>query len=813
MVYFYYHKGGNLMRTYSLNGKWKMTGGGYEVEGTVPGSVYSFLYVDNALLPDPYYRDNEDVYLALAEHEYTFEKKFDYTLTGKPTFLIFEGLDTLCTVYVNGQKVADTDNMHLQYTFEVQDLLQNGENTVKVVCHPVPPYIKARNEENKLFGAYDCMAGYPYVRKAHCMMGWDWGPRLPDAGIWRNVYLLEKNSASIQEVHLVQRHDNGEVYLTLDVETDGEGEISVCLTAPNGQQTALLPNAETKIEDPQLWWPNGLGEQPLYEVTVSLKENGETVDEKRLKIGLRELKLIRKKDDFGESFYHEINGVDMFAMGADYIPEDNIFSRITPERTRTLLTHCKNCNFNAIRVWGGGYYPDDFFFEICDELGLVVFFDLMFACSVYEPDEKMKASIVEEVTQNVKRIRHHACLGLICGNNEIEWHFHEYVAISGRTEVDALSAIYLELFEKLLPETVNTVAPYLPYVPSSPTSIGGFADPNGEGYGDCHDWEPNYMLCRNRFYRYVSEFGFEGFPCLKTVESFTLPEDRNPLSKIMDRHQRSSGGNELILTYLSRNFLYPNDFATFLYASQVLQAEAVKYRVEHFRRYRGRCMGTLYWQLNDIWAVTSWASIDYCGRYKALQYVAKRFYAPVLLSCEEVGEAQTKPFVNMEKGGYNAEKSARLCVTNDTMYEFTGKVRWQVRDEKSNVLRQSEETVIVSPLSVKWLEKEFFDTLDPETEHLWFSLESDGKILSEGSVLFTVPKYYRFENPNLRAEIQGDEIVVYSDGYAKCVQIEGVDGDLILDDNFFDMERGEKRVRILSGEAKKILLRSVYDIR
>jgi beta-mannosidase len=575
----------------------------------------------------------------------------------------------------------------------------------------------------------------------------------------------------------------------------------------------LPENTETEIENPQLWWPNGMGKQPIYTVTASLCKDGIILDEKERKIGLRQLKLIREKDEFGESFYHEINGKKMFAMGADYIPEDNIFSRITPDRTKTLLTHCRDCHFNAIRVWGGGYYPDDFFFDICDELGLVVFFDLMFACSVYEPTPRMLESIVTEVEQNLTRIRDHACLGLICGNNEIEWHFHEYVAISGRSDVDHLSQIYLDLFEKLLLETVKRVAPHLTYIPSSPTSVGGFRDPNGEGYGDCHDWEPNYLVCRNRFYRYVSEFGFEGFPCMKTIEGFTTEEDRNVHSKIMDRHQRSCGGNELILTYLTKNYLYPNDFATFVYASQLLQADAVKYKVEHFRRHRGRCMGTLYWQLNDIWPVTSWASIDYAGRFKALQYFAKRFFSPVLLSCEEVGELQTKPFVNMEPTIYSTEKSARFCVTNDTMYELNGKIQWELRDCNSNVLQSGTHDIQVDALSAKWLDKMVFDNLDPETQHLHFYLEADGNVLSEGSVLFTVAKYHRFQNPNLRAEIKDGYILVRSDGYAKAVQIEGVDGDLLLEDNFFDMEKGEKRVRILSGNATKITLRSVYDIR
>lgn len=800
------------MKKLSLNGIWNMTGNGYAVNGTIPGSIYSFLYLDNNLLPDPYYRDNEKIYLDLASHEYTFERTFSHTPSMKQTFLVFEGLDTLCSVYLNGKKIADTDNMHVRYDLDVTTTLINGENSLRVVCHPVPPYIQSKNQEAKLFGAYDCMEGYPHVRKAHCMMGWDWGPRLPDAGIWKNVYLLEQNSAKLVDVHVTQRHENGKVFILPAVKIEGDADVEITLLSPNGAWQILSANQETEIINPLLWYPNGLGEQPLYRLTVSLKEDGEIVDEKTIKLGLREMKLVQKKDEFGESFYHEINGLDMFAMGADYIPEDNIFRRITPARTRELLTHCKNCNFNAIRVWGGGYYPDDYFFDICDELGLVVFFDLMFACSIYDPNETMLVSIETELRQNLARIRHHACLGLICGNNEIEWHFHDYVALSGRKDLDHFTQVYLTLFENTFPAIVKDVAPYLPYIPSSPTSGGKFLDPNGEASGDCHDWEPDYLLCRNRKYRYVSEFGFEAFPCKKTVDSFTLKKDRNVHSQIMDRHQRSNGGNELILTYLTRNYLYPNDFETFIYASQLLQADSVKYRVEHFRRNRGRCMGTLYWQLNDIWPVTSWASIDYCGRYKALQYMAKRFYAPILISCEEVGELQTRRFINTEERTLNHEKSAKLFVNNDTKKEVCGLVKWELRDAKSKLIAQGEESLRVPALSVKCLEKMEFAELNPEKEHLTYSFIVDGKTVSSGSVLFTPPKYYDFEAPSLRYELQGDVLIVHSDCYAKSVQIEGVDGDLLLEDNFFDMEKGEKRVRILSGKSNKILLRSVFDI-
>ena len=793
------------MKRISLDGKWKMTGGGYEVYGNVPGSVYSFLHVDNSILPDPFYRNNEEIYLEVAEHEFVFEKTFNFAKGTCPVSLVFEGLDTICTVILNGKEVAKTFNMHLTYRFDVSEILVDGENSLKVVCHPINPYIKQKQSEKKLFGAMDCMEGYPHVRKAHCMMGWDWGPHLPDAGIWRSVYLLEKDGAEIKTVNVLQRHESGRVFITPNVEIDGKADILVSVTSPSGENFELKANEESEIKSPMLWWPNGLGEQNLYKIEVKLLENGVVKDQKSLKIGLRDMELVRQKDEFGESFFHRVNGIDVFAMGADYIPEDNIFSRITPERTRELLTYCKDCNFNAIRLWGGGYYPDDFFFDICDELGLIVFFDLAFACSVYEPDSATKESIFEEVRQNLVRIRNHPCLGLICGNNEIEWHFDEYVAISGRGDLEYLRGIYNELFEEAFPQLVKEIAPHLAYIPSSPTSFANFKDVNGESVGDCHDWEPDYTLIRGKYYRYVSEFGFQALPSFKTVESFTVEEDRFLDSEVMKRHQRSYGGNDLILTYLRKILNEPKDLEGLCYATQILQAESIKYRVEHYRRNRGRCMGTLYWQLNDIWPVTSWASIDYYGRFKALQYKAKRFYSPVLLSCEEVGAFASR-------GQTGEEISARLCVTNDTLNDVEGKVICKVVDSFGNVKKEWQEDVKVEKLSKKWLDKSIIDGLDVKTEHLYYALIVDGQIISEGFTLFTEPKNHVFINPEITYDIIGDEIIVKANAFAKYVMLEGKDGDLILSDNFFDMEKGEKRVKILKGSATALTIKTLFDI-
>ncbi|MBQ2757664.1 MAG: glycoside hydrolase family 2 protein, partial [Clostridia bacterium] len=661
------------MKKISLSGTWRMTGGGFDLTGKIPGSLFSFL-LDAGRMEDPYYRDNEYGALALTHNDYTFSRTFELTKENACYLLRFEGLDTLCDIYLNDRHVAHTLNMHVCYEFDVTPLLRNGQNEVKVVCHEIHTYMKERAAVRDLYPSIQALKGFGYLRKAYCMMGWDWGPFLPDTGIWREPSLIVKDSTRIDEVRVAQRHENGRVFLTPTVKADAPCDCRVTLTAPDGTKTPLVPNAENEVADPQLWWPHGLGEQPLYTVDFEVLKNGILCDSTARRIGLRTLKLIRKKDRYGESFMHECNGLCFFAMGADYIPEDNIFSRCSKERSRVLLQRCADANFNAIRVWGGGYYPDDYFFDLCDEMGLVVFFDLAFACSLVDPDAETLESIKVEVRQNLTRLRHHASLAIICGNNEIEdcWH------ASTREVAKHCIPIAIELFEGTLANIAREVAPDIPYIHTSPISLGHFIDPKNENFGDSHYWTvwhsgKPFTEYRNHYFRYLSEFGFQSFPSARTVNSFTLPEDRNIFSRVMEMHQRNAGANAKIIRYLSDTFLYPTDFYTLLYASQLLQAEAIRYGVEHLRRNRGRCMGTLYWQLNDIWPVASWSSIDYYGRLKALHYYAKRFYAPVLLSCTEIGETTTRPHVIMEPGYYDYETKAALTVTNDTREAVTGK--------------------------------------------------------------------------------------------------------------------------------------------
>ena len=796
------------MKKFSLNGQWDLKGGGYATAGTIPGSVYSFL-LDAALIPDPFYRDNELEALALMDNEFTFTKVFTYAAQNR-VLLHCDGLDTLCDVYLNGKHIAYTDNMHRTWEFDITDTINSGENELKLVFHPVDEYIKKKQANKHIIGTHECMDGFAHIRKAHCMMGWDWGPRLPDAGIWRDIYLPECDSARIVELHPVQRHENGRVFLTPHVETDQPCQLRVTLTAPDGKAVEIQPNAENEIQTPQLWWPNTLGAQPLYTVKAEIIQNGTVADAIEKRIGLRTLELIRERDKWGESFHHRVNGVDFFAMGADYIPEDNILSRITPERTEKLLRACVTANYNAIRVWGGGFYPHDFFFDLCDELGLVVFQDMMFACCLISDDRHFIDNVTAEFEDNLKRIRHHASIAVISGNNELEQGYWPPAFAD-------FHPIYFELFEDILPRLMKTHCPYIPYIPSSPTTCGHFIDPCNENYGDSHYWEvwhsnKPFTEYRKHFFRYLSEFGFQSFPSEKTVNSFTLPEDRNVFSRIMEMHQRNGSANGKILSYLSQTFLYPAEFSTLLYASQLLQAEAIKYGVEHLRRHRGRCMGTLYWQLNDIWPGASWASIDCYGRRKALHYFAKRFYNPVLLSCRECGMQETRTDINVERC-IDYQTTARLTVTNDTLCVVNGTVCWELREASGQILKSGQDTVSVPAQSVFSLPEMDFCKCDAYNTYLSYHLVCDGTTVSEGTVLFAAPKHFRFQDPHLRYERNGDTITVYADGYAKSVEIDSPDSDFVLSDNYFDMNGGSKTVKILEGNPQTVRLRSVYDIR
>lgn len=802
-----------------LNKNWQMRrmGGDHKMRpAVVPGTVYTDL-LQNGDMEDPFWKDNEIRALPLMEDDYEYETRFelDGGFAGQDRILLrFDGLDTIADIYLNQRYIGKAFNMHRVWEYDVTGDIKEKENVLWIILHSPLKHIREEFEKCRTLGSEDAMDGFVHMRKAHCMFGWDWGAHLPDAGIFRKVSLVGIKGARLDSVYIRQEHTKD--WVDLHLEVPGEALYEVEITDPDGM-TSHYGDSPKKIsiERPMLWWPNGYGDQPLYTVKVTLYADGEKADVWERRIGLRTMTMKIEKDQWGESFAHEVNGVAIFAMGADYIPEDHLIGRVTKETTRKHLEQCTAANYNTVRVWGGGYYPDDWFYDICDELGLVVWQDFMFACAVYELTPEFKANIRQEFIDNIKRIRHHACLGLWCGNNEMEMFVEEgHHWVTKKTEVRD----YVIMYEQLIPEVLAEYDPQTFYWPASPSSGGAFDEPNSPDRGDVHYWQVwhgnrPFSEYRKYYFRYASEFGFQSFPSEKTIETFTDdPKDMNIFSYVMEKHQRQYGANGKIMNYLQQIYLYPTDFKTLIYASQLLQADAIRYGVEHFRRNRGRCMGAIVWQLNDCWPVISWSSIDYCGRWKALHYAEKRFFAPLMISCQEEGMMTQEADMNREH--FVFEKSMQLNVANETRSGQKVLVSWAVRNAKAEVLRDGgSKEIDVPALSSVWLDKELLPDLDVFSEYVSYELCQDGETISEGTVIFSYPKYFRYEDPRLSYRVEGDEIIVSAEAYAKSVEIQNEKEDFILSDNYFDLNGDEKRVKIISGEAKGIHLKSVYDIR
>ena len=774
------------MKKTDLGGSWLMTGeDGRSCFAQVPGTVLSTL-LEQGEIPDPFDGMNEQSVCAALDKTYTFER--DFLLTGEDLLsphlcLVFEGIDTLADIELNGVLLAHTENMHRTWRFPIRDKALEGANHLKITLYPAVRYVEKAAEENPdvTYEGGSDLKWTGALRKAHYMFGWDWGPRLPDAGIWRDVY-IEAYDARLEQVHVHQEHHEGVVDLFVRAET-GAKQLRAAVSDLDGKPLALLtvPAGETaciRVEEPRLWWPNGLGDQPLYTLTVQALNENEIMDEKTLRIGLRTMTVKTDRDEWGSEFAFCVNGVRFFAMGADYIPEDNLLTRLTREKTRKLLRICKDSHFNSIRVWGGGIYPGEDFLDLCDEMGLVVWMDLMYACNVYKLTDTFRENIVRETEDNLRRVRHHACLGLICGNNEMEegWISWDQVA----SESEELKKQYTLQFEKVLKEVCAKEAPDSFYWPSSPSSGGGFDEPNDLSRGDVHDWSVwhgrrPFSDYTKRYPRFCSEFGFESFPCMDTLNTFIHDEkEMNPFSEVMESHQKCLSGNATMLFYLSQTLRYPFSMEKLVHATQYLQAEAMRAGVEHWRRNRGRCMGAIYWQLNDCWPVASWSSVDSLGRLKALQYEAARFFAPVMISLQPEG------------------KGWKAVIANETREDFSGELILRVCDERGSTLRETRKKVCCSALSSAPVASVM--PKDGEEMPVVRCILNDGagKTVSENEALNALPKHFRFAVPNVKASCEGNTLTVSSDAF--CLGVELDAGEIRFSDNWFSLYPGEARV-------------------
>lgn len=787
------------MQTCTLNGTWQLSAGHRSLESVdmqIPGTVLSGLLAAGKI-KDPFYRTNEDATRALFWKDYVFTRTFDVDeelLAQQHIVLVCEGLDTLAEISINGTFLAKTDNMHRTWKFQAKKLLHPGKNEIQIVFRSVLRFIEDYPyEAHKKINYIPCgsMKGNQLLRKAHSMFGWDWGPQTIDAGIFRDIYLQGYSHARIEDIRIHQQHAKNvsvQTSITLSESVPGQ-KLCVELSedgADKPLQTKLCKTnadgvaaVDFVIENPKLWWPNDYGDQPLYIVrTTLLDEDGTSLESITRRIGLRTLTISQEKDEWGNEFAFCVNGVKIFTRGGNYIPDDCLYTRITEKKLDYILESCRRAHFNCVRVWGGGYYPSDAFYDLCDEKGLIVWQDLMYACNVYDVTDAFAENCRQETYDNVRRLRHHASLGLWCGNNEIEsaWdHWGDF-----QKETPYLRADYIRLFEEVLPKAVQEADGETFYWHSSPSSGGCFDNPDDANRGDTHYWDvwhgqKPFTDYRKYFFRFCSEFGFQSFPCAKTVNSFTLEDDRNIFSRVMESHQKNDAANGKMLYYLSENLRYPKDLTRLLYASQVLQGMAIKYGVDHWRRNRGRCMGTLYWQINDDWPAPSWSSIDYFGRWKALHYMAQKFYAPHAVS------------MTLE------DHRCHVYFSNESFETTEYSLTLSIRDLSGNVL-ETYETKGNSP-AFSAIETAVVDICSWEDQKDDVFLEAvihtkDQKVLKDVETL--VPyKYLNLKNPviSTEAEETNDAFILHisSDCFAPFVALDFDDADVIFSDNFFHL--------------------------
>jgi beta-mannosidase len=790
------------MRFQSLTGAWQFRQAGTEewLSASVPGGVHTDLLVLGRI-PDPFVADNEKRVQWVAESDWEYRYRFTCApelMAANQIFLVCDGLDTLATVTLNGQELGRTDNMFRQYRWDVKSFLRapDAANDLQIIFRSPVRYITERQQIRAMPGVSQAIPGGPYLRKAPCHFGWDWGPQLPPIGIWKSLRLEGYRNARLDEVHLRQIHADGQVTIESRVAVEQWSETplraQVRITAPTGKimenSAAITATGvaliSVPIDQPQLWWPNRYGEQPLYQVEVTLLENNAALDQRRYSIGLRTIELRQAEDQWGRSFVFVVNSVPIFAKGSNWIPADSFPTRITDGYLESLIRSAAETHHNMLRVWGGGFYEEERFYDLCDRYGILVWQEFIFSCSVYPLDDpEFLENLRIEVVQNIRRLRHRASLALWCGNNEMEWGWCDWGW--NRPDLQDMKAAYDLFFHHTLRAWCLGEDSDHAYWPSSPSSDIPFENPNGQHQGDAHYWDvwhgrKPFTAYRNQYPRFMSEFGFQALPPLGTIRTFAGEAYWNMTSYIMEQHQKNASGNSLMVGQMLDTFRLPKDFPSLVYLSMVLQAEGIRYGVEHWRRHMDRVAGTLYWQLNDCWPVASWSSLDYFGRWKALHYAARRFFAPLMLSIEDKPPEQA------------------IHLTSDLRESWEGIVHWSLESLRGDVLSSGQVPVKAEPqCSTSVCALKFADRVTDDNRldlifvaELW---QGDRRIALQVAT-FVPTKHLSLTDPGVTADLQREQnqliINVKSRALARLLELSFQDADAIFSDNYFDLPAG-----------------------
>lgn len=812
-----------------------------ERAATVPGVVQTDLQ-HNGVIPDPFFGDNEKrlQWIGLTDWEYT--NVFEVTpavLRRAHIELVFEGLDTLADVELNSLPVLSAENQFRTWRIDAKPHLHAGRNTLRIVFHsPITkltpmianlPYIIPGTGYEPLDRSKGIYPVSQYLRKAGYNFGWDWGPRLVTLGIWKPVHLEAWDTARVAGFHLQQDSvtaDRAVLRANLDLDSDvaGPASLQLHIVAPDGHVLPTITAAVTldrgdnhlllplRIEHPDRWYPNGYGKQSLYRIAAKLIRNGSSIATAELKTGLRSIELRRKPDQWGTSFTFVVNGVPVFAKGADFVPMDSFPPSITDARRRALLTAAHDVHMNMLRIWGGGFYESDSFYDLCDELGLMVWHDFMFGGSLVPGDKAFQDNVQAEAVEQVQRLSDHPSLALWCGNNEVEtaWlNWGDHLAFEKSItpqQRDRVWQDYVVMFRDILKSAVAQYGNGVPYWPTSPGSNFDDVPPNKQD-GDMHSWSvwsgaAPYTSYANEHPRFLSEFGFQSMPDLQTVRA-EAGSDEDLNSPALQDHERFLHGYDRMNQYLSAEFRPARDFASFVYLSQIMQAEAIKFGVETMRSRRPETMGTLYWQLDDCWPVASWASIDYFGRWKALQYYAARFYAPLLIVAQP----------HMDK----AERSLNIHIVSDEQTPHKALLRIRLMHFDGTLIQERSQPVEALPLASTAIPPVALSGFDPKTSFAVLTLEQQGKELASNTVYFADPKDLLLPTPNIVTEIRP-----FGTGYIVTLRSSVLARDMQLDfgtlnakpaDNFFDLLPNQSHEVLVTGSATLADLKAALQLR